>query len=119
MNRCLRTCVLWYFDIIPCVCYTASTQSGLVSTGGRTEQHPVQLDSLEKRSYTAQAAKRNHCQRLTKCVYCIRDYTYVRSVQLTPSMTNVKEPFIERVSSEGVCCCIVNTFGTESSVDPL
>lgn len=37
------------------------------SAGGSYEPDFVQLDTKEKMTYTEQAAKRKHCQRLTRC----------------------------------------------------
>ena len=39
--------------------------------GGRAISEPKQLDSKEKMTYTEQAAKRKHCQRLTRLGTCL------------------------------------------------
>ena len=51
--------------------YTADTVSSpslMGGEGGEEKRRLVQLDPKEKMSYTEQAAKRQHCQRLTR--YC-------------------------------------------------
>ena len=45
---------------------TVSSPSLMGGEGGGEKRRLVQLDPKEKMSYTVQAAKRQHCQRLTR-----------------------------------------------------
>ena len=74
------------------MCYnyhTASPQPGggmvplsfspMVDQMEEEEPHLVQLDSREKQSYTEQAAKRKHCQRLTRyvCIAIVHNSNFI------------------------------------------
>ena len=76
------TCIYMY--IYKCTCtylpwtnaHTVSSPSPMGVEGGEKKGGLVQLDPKEKMSYTEQAAKRQHCQRLTRYIYtCIYSHT--------------------------------------------
>ena len=69
------TCIYMY--IYKCTCtylpwtnaHTVSSPSPMGVEGGEKKGGLVQLDPKEKMSYTEQAAKRQHCQRLTRYIH--------------------------------------------------
>ena len=68
----IHTCVSSYFALIGIVDLpqpgVGPVQLSLVSGSEEVEPTLMQLDRKEKMTYTEQAAKRKHCQRLTRSV---------------------------------------------------